>query len=292
MPLKEHTVHANGLDFPVIEAGEGPLVLLLHGFPDHARSWTNLIGRLADEGYRAVAPAMRGYWPQGAAPDGAYQSWATGGDALALIDALGAETATVIGHDWGASAAYAAAARAPERIDKLVTMAVPYGPQVGSAFVLDGDQQRRSWYMFFFQTPMSTMAVGANDFAFIDRLWSEWSPGYVLPDEDRAALKAMFAQPGVLEQTLSYYRQVFGAAAAKPEWAEQAAKSGGPISVPTLYLHGRNDGCMGVGLIEGMDALFPAGLRKVVIEDAGHFLQLEQPDQVAEEVLSFLKTPR
>lgn len=290
--VKQHTVRANGLDFPVLEAGEGPLVLCLHGFPDHAASWTDLIGRLADEGYRAVAPAMRGYWQGGKAPDGSYQSWATGGDAVALIEALGAETASVIGHDWGATAAYAAAALAPERIDKLVTMAVPYGPQVGAAMMLDGDQQRRSWYMFFFQTPFAVMAAAANDFAFIDRLWAEWSPGYVLPDTERAALKAMFAQPGVLEETLGYYRQLFGGPGVKPEWAESAAKIGGPIAIPTLYLHGRNDGCMGVNLTDGMEAQFPAGLRKVVVEDAGHFLQLEQPERVAQEVIGFLKAGR
>ncbi|MDP3852408.1 alpha/beta fold hydrolase [Phenylobacterium sp.] len=289
MTLKQHTVRANGLDFPVLEAGDGPLVLCLHGFPDHARSWTDLIERLAKEGYRAVAPAMRGYWPDGRAPDGCYQSWATGGDAVALIEALGSETAVVIGHDWGAAAAYAAANLAPERINKLITMAVPYGPQIRAAFMLDGDQQRRSWYMFFFQTPMAVMAAGANDFAFIDRLWAEWSPGYVLPDADRVALKAMFAHPGVLEETLGYYRQLFGGPEVKPEWAETAAKLGGPISMPALYLHGRNDGCMGVGLLDGMEDQFPAGLRKVVMEDAGHFLQLEQPQRVAEEIIGFLK---
>ena len=290
MTLKQHIVRANGLDFPVLEAGEGPLVLCLHGFPDHARSWTDLIERLAKEGYRAVAPAMRGYWPDGRAPDGCYQSWATGGDAVALIEALGSEAAVVIGHDWGAAAAYAAANLAPERIDKLITMAVPYGPQIRAAFMLDGDQQRRSWYMFFFQTPIAVVAAGANDFAFIDRLWAEWSPGYVLPDADRVALKAMFAQPGVLEEALGYYRQLFGGPEVKPEWAETAAKLGGPISIPSLYLHGRNDGCMGVGLLDGMEDQFPAGLRKVVMEDAGHFLQLEQPERVAEEIIGFLKT--
>lgn len=290
MQLKTDVVRANGLEFPILEAGEGPLVLCMHGFPDHARSWTDLIGRLAAAGYRAVAPAMRGYWPGGQAPDGAYQSWATGGDIVALIGALGAKSAAVIGHDWGASAAYAAAKLAPERISRLVTMAVPYGPQVGSAFLLDGDQQRRSWYMFFFQTPFASPAVGLNNFAFIDRLWAEWSPGYSLPDADREALKAMFAQPGVVDQTLGYYRQLFGGPTVKPEWADEAAKIAGPIAVPTLYLHGRNDGCMGVSLLEGMEANFTAGLKKVVVEDAGHFLHLEQPDHVGDEVIAFLKS--
>lgn len=287
MSLQQRTVRANGLDFPILEAGEGPLVICLHGFPDHALSWTRLVEQLSQAGYRAVAPAMRGYWPGGRAPDGSYQSWATGGDAVALIDALGAEKATVIGHDWGASAAYAAANLAPDRIDKLITMAVPYGPQLGTAMMLDGDQQRRSWYMFFFQTPIATMAASANDFALIDRLWAEWSPGYTLPDQDRAALKAMFAQPGVLEETLGYYRQLFGVS--KPEWGDQAAKAAGLISVPTLYLHGRQDGCIGVNLVDGMEAQFTAGLRTVVVENAGHFLHLEQPERFGAEVLSFLK---
>lgn len=289
MSLSQRTVRANGLDFPVIEAGEGPLVLCLHGFPDQARSWTPMIEALAAEGYHAVAPAMRGYWPAGKAPNGCYQPWATGGDAAALIEALGEQNATVIGHDWGAAAAYACARLAPERVSKLITMAVPFGPQVGAAILTDGDQQRRSWYMFFFQLPMAGMAAALNDFAFIDRLWAEWSPGYVLPDADRAALKAMFAQPGVLEETLAYYRQTFSPSAIKPEWAPMAEKASGQITMPTLYLHGANDGCIAASLADGMEAMFTAGLKKVIVPDAGHFLQLEQPRAVADEVLSFLR---
>jgi pimeloyl-ACP methyl ester carboxylesterase len=245
---------------------------------------------LALAGYRAVAPAMRGYWSAGAAPDGCYQSWATGGDALALIEALGEEAATIIGHDWGASAAYAAAALDPARVERLVTLAVPYGPQVGAAMILDGDQQRRSWYMFFFQTALALPAVAANEYAFIDRLWGEWSPGYRLPDPDRAALKKMFSEPGVLGQTLDYYRQLFGGASVMPEWAEQAARAAGMISAPTLYLHGRNDGCMGVSLMNGMEARFSGGLTQIVVENAGHFLHLERPDVVAAEIVAFLKS--
>ena len=288
--VQQITVRANGLDFPVLTAGEGPLAICLHGFPDHARSWTRLLGDLAGAGYRAVAPAMRGYWPGGAAPDGCYQGWATGSDCLALIDALGGAPAVVIGHDWGAGAAYAAAAMGPEKVARLVTMAVPRGPQLGQAFVTDGDQQRRSWYMFFFQTPFAPMAVALNDYAFIDRLWAEWSPGYVMPDADRAALKAMFAQPGVLEAALAYYRQIFGLYPVKPEWAEPTAQAAGPITCPALYLHGANDGCIGADLAEGMEAAMQGPFRKAIIPNAGHFLQLEQPQAVADEILAFLKS--
>ena len=108
-PIRRRTVHANGLDFPILEAGSGPLVLCLHGFPDHAQSWVHFLDRLAREGYWAVAPALRGYWTGGAAPDGSYRGLATGQDVLALIEALGVGQADLIGHDLGARAAYAAA---------------------------------------------------------------------------------------------------------------------------------------------------------------------------------------
>ena len=284
MTVHSRTVRANGLDFPVLEAGEGPLALCLHGFPDHARSWVGLIEHLASEGYHAVAPAMRGYWPDGAAPDGAYQPWATGRDALALIEALGYPRAHVIGHDWGASAAYAAANMGPDKIDRLVTLAVPYGPQVSAAFLLDGDQQRRSWYMFFFQLDLASRAVPMNDFALIDRLWAEWSPGYSLPEADRLALKQMFAQPGVVDQTLSYYRQLFTTA------PPPGVSLGGPIVAPALYLHGVNDGCMGAALTRGMADRFTGGFRLELIEGAGHFLHLEQPEKVAGLITAFLKS--
>ena len=287
--ISTRRVDANGLTFEILEAGEGPLAICLHGFPDQARSWTGLLERLAGEGFHAVAPAMRGYAPTGAAPDGCYQPWATGSDALALIEALGSEKAMVIGHDWGAAAAYAAATLGPENVERLVTRSLPYGPQLLGAFLADGDQQRRSWYMFYFQLPFAEAAVALNDFALIDRLWAEWSPGYDLPPAERAALKAMFAAPGVVEQALAYYRQTFTPSAMKPEWGPMAAKASGPISVPTLYLHGLDDGCIGVYLSEGMESQFTGGFDTLLVEEAGHFLHLEQPEVVGDAIVRFLR---
>ena len=291
MATRERTIDANGITFSAIEAGEGPLVLLLHGFPDHNRSWEPLIETLANAGWHAVAPAMRGYAPTEPAPDGCYQAWATGSDAVALIKALGHDSAVLIGHDWGAAAAYAAARQSPESISKLITMSVPHGPQLGTSFITNGDQQRRSWYMFFFQTPFAEPAVQHANFAFIDRLWDEWSPGYVAPAANRAALKQMFASEGVLGNTLAYYRQTFSPTPDHPEWAARRAESSGPIAVPTLYLHGADDGCIGPEISEGMEPSFPSGLRRVVIPDAGHFLHVEQPGVVAEHVTTFLGAP-
>ncbi len=288
--LSERTIKANGITFSAIEAGEGPLVLLLHGFPDQNLSWGPLIESLAATGWHAVAPAMRGYAPTGRAPDGCYQSWATGSDAVALIKALGHDNAVLVGHDWGATAVYAAARQSPESISKLVTMSVPHGPQLGKSFVTNGDQQRRSWYMFFFQLAFAEPAVQHEKFAFIDRLWAEWSPGYTAPPEHRAALKRMLATEGVLGDTLAYYRQTFSPMPDHPEWATRQAQSNGPIAIPTLYLHGADDGCIGPEVSEGMEASFPAGLQRVVVPNAGHFLHLEQPDVIAEHVLGFLNS--
>ncbi|MFE0258359.1 alpha/beta fold hydrolase [Streptomyces sp. NPDC059010] len=275
------------MEVPILEAGSGPLVLCLHGFPDHAASWTGLLNRLAREGYWAVAPALRGYWPGGAAPDGSYRPFSTGQDALALIEALGREQADLIGHDLGAVAAYAAASLDATRVRRLVGMAVPYGPQLGTAFVTDGDQQRRSWYMYFFQTAIAEAAVAFDDFAFIDRLWREWSPGYELSEVERAALKETFRAPGVLRETLGFYRQLFTPPADEAARIMEARASGA-ITVPSLYLHGADDNCMSVELSEGMDALFTNGLERVVVPDAGHFLHLEQPKPVADHILGFL----
>ena len=166
-------VRANGIRFATLEAGDGPLVLCLHGFPDHARSFRHQLPALAGAGYRAVAPFMRGYAPSQVPADGPYQSAVLANDGAALIDALGYREAVVFGHDWGAVAAYGVAIAAPERVTRLITAAVPHGPALPAALLSSYDQQRRSWYMFFFQSPLAEMAVAHDDFRFLARLWAE-----------------------------------------------------------------------------------------------------------------------
>lgn len=289
--MQKGSVLANGLEFHFLEMGEGPLVLMLHGFPDHARTFRHQMPVLAEAGYRVVAPYMRGYAPTTAPPDGPFSVPKLGEDAVALIGALGADRAVVVGHDWGAAASYAAAGLAPEKIDKLVTMAVPYGPGLTSALVSDPEQQRRSWYMFFFQTPMAELAVAHDDFAFIDRLWADWSPGFEPPAEEMRRLKETLSSEGTLSAALGYYRHTFlPPADVVQATADLATRTLGPISVPTLYLHGALDGCIGVGCAEGMESQFTAGLRTQVLESAGHFLHLEEPEVVSRALLAFLES--
>lgn len=288
--IKTGTVTANGIQFATLEAGEGPLVLCLHGFPDDARSFRHQLPLLADAGFRAVAPYMRGYAPTAAPADGRYQSAVLAQDAVELIGALGYDSAHVFGHDWGGIAAHGAAILAPQKVKKLVTAAVPHGPAVLQAFLSDYDQLRRSWYMFFFQMPFADAAVPFNDFAFIERLWQDWSPGWAYPAEEMESLKATFRKPGVLQAALGYYRCTLNPALQDPALTEiQTMIAMSPITVPTLFFHGAEDGCMGANLTEGMEAFFPGGLQKHIIAGAGHFVHQEKPEVVNPILLEFLR---
>jgi pimeloyl-ACP methyl ester carboxylesterase len=288
--VREDVVQANGVRFATLEAGAGPLLLCLHGFPDNAWSFRSQLPALAGAGYRVVAPFMRGYAPTEIPADGRYQSAVLAHDVIGLIEALGAESACVFGHDWGAIAAYGAAILRPERVEKLMTAALPHGPGLINAFMTNYDQQKRSWYMFFFQHALADAAVAENDFAFLERLWRDWSPGWQYTPDDMETLKRTFRRPGVLQATLGYYRATLDPARQDPDLAElQARLSLEPITVPTLVMHGREDGCIGADLVAGMEGLFPNGLRTALFEGAGHFLHRERPDEVNAALLAFLR---
>lgn len=289
MSIDARTVTANGIDFHCLTAGDdGPLALCLHGFPDSAWTWRHLLPALADAGYRAVAPFMRGYFPTGLAADDVYQTGALASDACALHEALGGDgDAVVVGHDWGAIAAYGAASFGPERWRKVVGAAVPPGDAVGRAF-LDYAQLRRSWYMFFFQHPLSDLVVPLDDLKFIDHLWADWSPGYDASD-DLPRVKDALRDPAHLAAALGYYRATLGNGPTSPDY-EAAQNAGRQVPTqPLLYLQGLDDGCIGPDVAAGVpDALAHESSRMVTVEDAGHFLHLERPDLVNSLILDFL----
>jgi len=293
MSLIEGRVRANGLEFGYLSAGpeSGPLALCLHGFPDSAWTWDRLLPELADAGYHAVAPFLRGYAPTETASDGMYQPGAIASDANALHAALGGNgDAVLIGHDWGALASYGAAGAAPERWRRLVAAAVPPPATVAEAF-FSYDQLRLSWYMFFFQSPLAEMVVAMDDLAFIDRLWADWSPGFDAASTHYVTrTKDCLRDPANLLASLTYYRATLGTGARSPEYDAVEAAGGAPLPMPTLYLHGADDGCMAARFSEeGVLASFPAeGSRVEVVPGAGHFLQVERPDVVNELILAFV----
>jgi pimeloyl-ACP methyl ester carboxylesterase len=290
---EERTTLASGLDVAYLAAGDdGPLAICLHGFPDTAHTWRHLLPTLADAGYRAVAPWLRGYAPTGVPADGLYQNGALVRDAVELHAALGGgPDAVVIGHDWGARAANGAAGFAPGSFRKVVTMAVPPAGAVAEAF-FSFRQLKRSWYMFFFQHPLADIAVGMDDLDFIDRLWEEWSPGYTASADDRAWVKESLAAPANLAAALGYYRATLQFDLQVPELAAEEAAVGAVPPQPHLYLHGVDDGCMGVELAERAAAyLTVEGSRVELVPGTGHFLHLEAPDAVNASILAFLAEP-
>jgi pimeloyl-ACP methyl ester carboxylesterase len=277
--VRSATVRANGLQFGVLEAGSGPLALCLHGFPDAAHTWRHLLPALAGAGFHAVAPFMRGYAPTAVPADGAYHLGALVADAVAFHEVLGGDAnAVLIGHDWGAEAAYGAAAFAPGRWRRLVTLAVPPAA-LDEVLFSDYEQLKRFFYLFMFRDPagLAETVVARDDLAFLDKLWRDWSPGFS-PGEHLARVKACLRQPANLAAVLGYYYR----AAADQEAAGRQAPQ------PTLYLHGARDGCIGVDLVRGAERLLAPSSRMIVIDDAGHFLHLEEPGQVNDHILSWV----
>ncbi|MFB9903211.1 alpha/beta fold hydrolase [Allokutzneria oryzae] len=297
MTRKGH-IHVNGIDFTYLEAGpsDGPLALCLHGFPDHAPTFTRLLGELAEAGYRAVAPWMRGYSPTGLAPDGHYQSATLALDAVALVTALGrgggsGADSVVIGHDWGAVGASGAAVLAPERIRTIVSMALPH-PAVALAKLGGGDfaQMKRAWYMWFFLTAGGPEALlGAPGGDLVEFLWHDWSPGFRLPRAELDPIKEQFTHPEVAAAALAYYRHTLNPALQAPELAEVQEKvMGGTNPLPALYIGGADDGCFSSAYLKESAAFCAQKPRVEVVDGCGHFLHRERPKAVSSLILDHI----
>lgn len=278
------TIEANGLRFACLEAGSGPLVLLLHGFPDTADTWSALLPRLAAAGYRAVAPFLRGYDPTTIPPDGDYSVETLAQDALALATALGEERFILVGHDWGASIAYTAANLAPERVRKLVTIAIPHARVIRPTPALF----RRAPHFLLFQFGrLSEWIASRNDYAYIDHLYAYWAPNWQPPPAEVERVKQGLRKPGRLRAALGYYRALF-ADARNPARQELYRRR---TSVPTLAFAGRSDGALDIALYDRTPEAF-TGLYEVVLYDrAGHFLHREEPERFTTKLLEFLGPP-
>lgn len=281
-------VSANGLDFTIHEAGSGPLALCLHGFPDTAHTWRHLLPALAETGFHAVAPVMRGYAPTSLPADGCFTAGALIADANALHDALGGDgTAVIIGHDWGSLAAFGAAASAPEKWRRLVTMAVP-PPALDAAMWSDMRQLQRSFYMFMFLSPGIESVVAADDMGFLWGLWDLWSPGYDASSDMGYVMEAL-ADPQNVASALALYQSTLGARSiGHDQFLLEAAGLERTPPQPTLYLHGANDGCISSEWVEEALQHLSPGSSTQRVDGAGHFLHLERPDEVSRLIVEWV----
>ena len=231
---------------------------------------------------------MRGYAPTSVPTDGRYQSGVLAQDALALHEVLGADDrAVIVGHDHGAVAAHGAASAAPERWRRVVTLSVPPGDALVTSILTNLDQLKRFWYMFFFQHPFADTIVPSGDLAFVDRLWSEWSPGFD-GTEDLALLKPSLRDPANLAAALGYYRAALGGVGLDPALDDLQAATGQVPPQPSLYLHGRADGCIGVEVAEMAAAQAPDNLHVAIVDGVGHFLHREEPAAINRQIIDHL----
>lgn len=288
------TLRWNGLESTAYAAGTGPVVLCLHGFPDDAGSFRHQLAALADAGYRAVAPTMRGYEPssQPDASSSSYHPLAVARDVVEWARQLSDRPVYVLGHDWGAVATYLALALAPERFARAATIAVPPLHVVQAAPLKLPRQLRLSWYMFFFQLRgIADRVVARDDFAFVERLWRDWSPGWDFDRADLERVKSTFRQPGVLRSALGYYRAMFNPLLADSLAMQRLARK--PCTVPLLAITGATDGCMDTRLYDMLDpALFAAELRVERVAGAGHFVHEEKPDEINRLLIEWFASAR
>jgi pimeloyl-ACP methyl ester carboxylesterase len=277
------SVEANGIHFGFLEAGEGPLVLLLHGFPDDAWTWSSQMQALADAGYRAVAPFMRGYAPTQIPADGRYDAEALAADVAGLVNSLGEESAFVVGNDWGGVATHAAAALHPETVRRSVVINIGH-PATFFLVPLRPRQVHHIFHFWFFQLgELASGAVRANDMAFVDYLWEYWSgPGHEDGEHIARVKRETLASDGVVEAGLGYYPALLNFPATHPE---TAARIQGKVSVPTLAIFGSEDPPR--ELSEGEHVHFSGEYRFELVEGAGHFVHRERADEVNRLVLDW-----
>jgi epoxide hydrolase 4 len=285
--MKQGRAVANGVRYAWIEEGSGPLVLLLHGYPDNAHSWDHQLRALAAAGYRAVAPFMRGYPPTEVPAGGFYDRATLASDVVALIEQLGGgEPCDLVGQDWGAAIAYGVLGAFGERIRRAVILAVPHPAVIRRTLKRSPAQVIRSFHWFLFQLPwLPERLVRARNAAFLELLWRLWSPAY----SDRAhvaAIRRTMAAPEVAAASLSYYRAAMQTAYRDPALAEVYARLDDPIEVPTRVLCGSKD--MRGRMLEEQRELFRGEYDWHLVEGAGHFLHREQPDEVSRLIIEWL----
>lgn len=289
-----HETIVNGVRVHYVEAGEGPLVVLLHGFPEHWYAWREQIPALVEAGYRVVAPDMRGY-NASEKPHGveAYRIGTLVEDVRSLIEDCGEAHATIVGHDWGGVIAWEVAARYPDIVDRLAVLNAPH-PAVYRRELRSrrSDQAKRSSYALFFQLPWLPEALfRAFGRRALEKLLREAPENPdAFDDEAIARYEDACSRPGAMTSMLNYYRSLFrgNLRSLLPGRGhpDETARDG-VISQPTLLIWGMQDWALSPRLTKGIDQWVP-DVRVERLPEASHWVQADAPDRVNELLIDFL----
>jgi epoxide hydrolase 4 len=268
-----------------VQAGDGPLVVLLHGFPEFWFGWRFQIPALAEAGFRVVAPDMRGYnlssRPAGIA---AYDTGRLAADVRDLIRERAADRAFLVGHDWGAGAAWATATNHPEVVERLAILNAPH-PRRMLRGLRQPRQLARSWYMFFFQLPwLPERLLRADGWSALRRAFEEARPGAFTP-QDIARYVEAWSQPGAATAMLNYYRAAFR------QLPRRAQERMGAVRAPTRVIWGERDRVLGPELAEPDRADVPNLERVVRLPGASHWVQHDEPERVGQLLVEFFAGP-
>jgi pimeloyl-ACP methyl ester carboxylesterase len=266
----------DGQRFVYAEAGDGPLVVLIHGFPDTPHGWERIATGVADAGYRAVWPWLRGYRPETIVEGREYDAVTLASDPIAFLDALGEQQAILVGHDWGASMVYGAATLHPDRVRAIVPIAIPHP----SLLPRDPGTLWAARHFLALKMPWAERSVARNDFAYIETLYNRWAPNWAGPARDTslADVKAAFSDERSLSGALAYYR------ALSPRTPPELER---PPSVPGLVVGGTTD-ILDRELYEKTAGLLGAGSTALIVDGAGHWPHREGEDEFLARLISFL----
>lgn len=251
------------------ELGEGDPVVCVHGFPDGPWAWKGVAEHLAAQGHRVVAPYLRGYHPDTVVDGRAYTADLLGDDVLTVMDAAEIDVAALVGHDWGATAVYAAAHLDPTRVRIVVPIGIPHQRVVEPSLAL-------AWavrHFVTFKLPLSPLLARARDLAYVRALYRRWAPAWEGPVRDAlvARMQASFADPRVLRGAIAYYRDL----SPTPPRAVTAV-----TTVPGLVIAGRHDLGGDMSPYEATPKAFDAVCELMLVDGAGHWPHLERPELV------------
>ncbi len=290
-PWSHRSVSANGTRFHIAESGDGPLVLLLHGFPEFWWTWRSQLASLARAGFRAVAADLRGYGGSDKPPRG-YDLVTAASDAAGMVRALGEANAVIVGHDWGGLVAWTMGAYYPKVVRRLAVVSAPHPLRMSSAVLTDPfGQGKRSGYALRFQLPATPeRQLVRDDGAKVGRLLKEWSgPGWPDDEADRRYREAMRI-PGVAHSALEYHRWIVRSRL-RPDGMRYVRRMRAPIQAPTLHLHGALDTCVLPRTARGAGRYVDGPYRWRLIDGAGHFPHEELPDRFNAELRGWLADP-